>query len=569
MSPRSKTPPPGSRKSTPPRSSKKAAPPVDLAGFREYDRKFQQSIRKPEPLPAPPVDADSQRRFDDLRDVATSLGTAVDLKDILDRAVDGILRVAGCERGLVFLAQEDGSFAAYTGRQRDHGEWKDEDVRQISGTVLKKVAETHRPLIVADTRQLAELKSQDSIHEGKIVSAVCLPLLYDDRLIGVVYADSRFVAPQQRDSDRGVLQLFAVLASLAIENTRRRGDLTTRGDRLEEQNLVLTRQLAHEFRMGGTVAKSKVMMEVFETVAKAAPADHIAVLIQGESGTGKEGLAHAIHDRSPRRGRPFLAVNCAGMALTLVEDALFGHGRGAFSGADSDRPGIFEAANGGTVFLDEVGDMHLETQAKLLRVLEQHEVMRLGENTVRPVDVRVVSATNRDLVKAVADGTFRQDLYSRLRGTTIKVPPLRERREDILPLTEHFLERYAAEKGQPRPQLSMAARSRLLGHEWPGNVRELKKVIEMAILYQDADHVINAKAVERELDGNGASPATRNHFQGSLREQIEQLEEIVVRQVLADNDNNVAAASKILVLSRQQLYVKIHKYGIPVRDEKT
>ncbi len=566
MPPRSKTSPARPAKdSTPP--SKKAPARDNLAGFREIDRKLRESMPKPEPVPTHPVDADAQRRFDDLRDVAVSLGTAVDLKEILDRAVDGILRVAGCERGLVFLAQDDGSFATYTGRERDHGSWNEKDLRQISGTIVKKVAATHQPFIVSDTQKFDDLKTRGSIHDGMIVSAVCLPLVYDDRLIGVIYADSRFVAPQQRDSDRGVLQLFSVLASLAIEHARRHGDSMTRGDRLEEQNLLLARELAAEFRMGGTVAKSKIMMEIFETIATVAPADHIFVLIQGESGTGKEGLAHAIHDRSPRRGRPFLAVNCAGIATTLVEDALFGHSRGAFTGADSDRSGVFEAANGGTVFLDEIGDMPIETQAKLLRVLEQREVTRLGENTVRPVDFRVVSATNRDLPKAVAAGTFREDLYYRLRGTTIKVPPLRDRPEDILPLAEYFLDNHASKEKQPRPQLSMDARRLLMGHAWPGNVRELKKVIETAILYQDSDHVINAKAVERELAGSGAGAAPRNKLQGSLRSQIEQFEELVVRQVLADSHNNVAAAAKVLGLSRQQLYMKIRKYGIVVRAE--
>jgi transcriptional regulator with GAF, ATPase, and Fis domain len=567
MPPRSKTSPARPAKDSTPPPSKKAPARDNLAGFREIDRKLRESMPKPEPVPARPVDADAQRRFDDLRDVAVSLGTAVDLKEILDRAVDGILRVAGCERGLVFLAQDDGSFATYTGRERDHGSWNEKDLRQISGTIVKKVAATHQPFIVSDTQKSDDLKTRGSIHDGMIISAVCLPLLYDDRLTGVIYADSRFVAPQQRDSDRGVLQLFSVLASLAIEHARRHGDLMTRGDRLEEQNLMLARQLAAEFRMGGTVAKSKIMMEIFETIATVAPADHIFVLIQGESGTGKEGLAHAIHDRSPRRGRPFLAVNCAGIATTLVEDALFGHSRGAFTGADSDRSGVFEAANGGTVFLDEIGDMPIETQAKLLRVLEQREVTRLGENTVRPVDFRVVSATNRDLPKAVTAGTFREDLYYRLRGTTIKVPPLRDRPEDILPLAEYFLDHHASKEKQPRPQLSMDARRLLMGHAWPGNVRELKKVIETAILYQDSDHVINAKAVERELAGSGTGAAPRNERQGSLRSQTEQFEEQLVRQVLADTKNNVAAAAKVLGLSRQQLYMKIRKYRIVVRAE--
>ncbi len=559
-SPRSTKPPQRAGRTAPPAPSKKTAGRQFPAEFVNIDNKIRDAIPKAAPLPAPPVDADSQRRFDDLREVAMSLGTAFDLKEILDRTVDGILRVAGCERGLVFLTKDDGTFATYTGRQRDSGVWDEKDLRQISGTIVTEVASTHQPFIVRNTQQLDDLKSRDSIQAGKIVSAVCLPLLYDGTLIGAIYADSRFVAPQQRDSDSGVLQLFSVLASLAIEHARRHGELTSRGNQLEEQNLILARELASEFRMGGMVAKSMSMMEVFDSVAKVAPADHIEVLIQGESGTGKEGLAHAIHDRSPRRERPFLAVNCAGMAITLVEDILFGHCRGAYSGADSDRAGIFETANGGTVFLDEVGDMHLETQAKLLRVLEQREVIRLGEVAVRKVDVRVVSATNRDLAKAVADGTFRGDLYFRLKGTVVKVPPLRERREDILPLAEYFLDVYASNKGNPRPQLSMEARSLLLGHAWQGNVRELKKVINVGILYQDADHVITAKAVERSLRDDASTPMPRN-FQGSLRSQVEQFEELVVRQVLAESTNKVAAA-KTLGLSRQQLYEKIRKYKI-------
>jgi transcriptional regulator with PAS, ATPase and Fis domain len=302
-------------------------------------------------------------------------------------------------------------------------------------------------------------------------------------------------------------------------------------------------------------------------VNKIAPSD-IPVLILGESGTGKELLARAIHDKSARRGKPFHAVNCAGIPSELVESTLFGHTKGAFTGADSDRPGIFEVADGGTVFLDEIGDMPMATQPKLLRVLQEKEFSRVGEvSRVRPVNVRIISATNLDLARAVEDGEFREDLFYRLNGVCVDVPPLRDRREDIIPLAEYFLDRYAEEKKQPRPQLAADAKTLLLGHAWPGNVRMLKSVVEAGIVFQDSDHVIHAKALERLLLGRDRSVAADARLPGTLREQIDRYEEQLIRRVLAENANNVTSAAKALDLSRQQLYNKIRKYRIAVRTE--
>lgn len=537
-----------------------------LADLSKYDRKVRAATPKAVSAPVPPTDIHAQRRFDDLRDVAMSLGTAVDLKEILDRIVDGILRVAGCERGLVFLAKEGGAFDAYTGRQRD-GEWNDEDLRQISGTIVDQVAVSQKPFIAANLQEFGDLKARGSIHDGKILSAVCLPLLYEDRLVGVIYADSRQVTAPYRDIDRGILLVFAVQAALAIENAHRHGELRTRGDRLEEENLALARQLAYEFRIAGTVAKSKPMMEVFEAIAIVAPAVHINVLIEGESGTGKELLAHAIHDRSPRRDRPFVALNCAGMSETLVVDTLFGHVKGAFSGADSDREGHFEAAHGGTLFLDEIGEMPKDMQPKLLRALEQGVVTRVGDVKERAVDVRIVAATNLHLERAVEDGVFREDLYYRLRGTQINVPPLRDRPDDIIPLAEHFLDLYAEKHSKPRPQLSHGARAALLASAWPGNVRHLKKAIEAAILYQDDHHVIHAKAIERDTLARKSAAAGPEQFAGTLRSRMDQFEEAVIRAALAEHEFKVANAAKMLDLSRQQLYAKIHKYKITLRPD--
>jgi Nif-specific regulatory protein len=535
-----------------------------LAGYHEIDRQLRgSSVPKPPLSPSPVPGADDQRHFDDLRDVATSLGAAVDLTDALDRIVDGILQVARCERGFVILSADDGSFATYTGRLRDRGTWEERDARQISATIVNRVAASHQPFIVSDVDEIADLRERGSILEGKIRAAVCLPLLHDQRLIGVIYADNSFVTPQYTEWDRGALQIFGIQASFSIENARRQGELKDRGDRLAEENRTLARHLAREFALGGMISRNREMLGIFETVDKIAPSD-TRVLILGESGTGKELLARAIHDKSTRRGRPFQALNCAGIPSELVESTLFGFVKGAFTSADMDRPGMFEAANGGTLFLDEIGDMPMTTQPKLLRVLQEKEFSRVGEVRVRPVDVRIISATNLDLERAVADGEFREDLFYRLNGVTIDLPPLRNRREDIIPLAEYFLDRYAKEKDQPRPQLAADAKALLLSYTWPGNVRRLESVIETAIAFQDGDRIIHARQLERSLQGRERNATVET---GSLRELIDRYEEQIVRRTLVENDNNVTNAAKALDLSRQQLYNKIRKYRINLRPE--
>jgi transcriptional regulator with GAF, ATPase, and Fis domain len=540
--------------------------PNPLENFREIDRKLQARIPEPQ-APSPLQDPEVGRRFDALRDVAVSLGAAADLRDILDRVVDGILLVANCERGFVILKAPDGSFATYTGRRRDRGDWDEKDARQISGTIVERVIASKEPFVGSDLHEMDDLRARESIHQGRIRSAVCLPLLNGDQLTGVIYADSTFVNAGFPGSDRSALQLFSVYAAIAIEGARREGELKHRGDRLEEQNLSLARQLSREFAMGGMVSRSKSMLAIFETVKKIAPSE-INVLLQGESGTGKELLARAIHEKSARSHGPFEAVNCAGIPLTLAQSILFGHRKGSYTSADYDKPGVFEVANGGTLFLDEIGDLPLEIQPSLLRVLQEREVTRLGEDgRVRPFDVRIISATNLDLARAVDDGVFRKDLFYRLNDLCIDVPPLRERREDIIPLAEYFLSCYAEEKKLPPAQLSPEARTLLLGHTWPGNVRELKSVVEGGIVFQGVDRVIHAKALERFLQSRDRGAAPTGRFEGTLRTQIDRVEEQLIRQTLADNDYNVTNAAKALDISRQQLYLKLRKYGITPRPE--
>jgi two-component system response regulator HydG len=260
--------------------------------------------------------------------------------------------------------------------------------------------------------------------------------------------------------------------------------------RLAKANRELKRQLDEKFGFEGVIGNSAKMHEVIDRLKSIAPTS-ATVLIQGETGTGKELVARALHYNSPRRNKPFAAMNCTALNENLLEDELFGHEPGAFTGADRMRKGRFEHANGGTLFLDEVGDMPLPLQSKLLRVLENQEVLRIGSNEPIKVNVRLLSATNRDLEEAVKKGTFRQDLYFRLKVVTLKLPPLRERREDIPLLAAHFLEEFNQRHGKHVTSIAAAIRKALASYDWPGNVRELRNLVESTVV-QDTDGVLDA-----------------------------------------------------------------------------
>jgi Nif-specific regulatory protein len=505
------------------------------------------------------------RRLRELVDITVSLISTLDLKAILDAIVDGTIRVTSCERGFVILRDADGVFAMFTGRSSEGVPWDESSAREISHTVVSRVVETHEPFVGADIDKIDDLRTQDSIQTGKIRSAVCLPLIDHDQLIGVIYADSHFVIPSFGEADRDVLRAFGAQAAVAIARARQHGEIIDRGDQLEEQNRQLREQLVTQVSTSGMVVRNKRMLDVFSTVERIAGIS--SVLINGESGTGKEILARAIHSKSPRRGGPFVAFNAAALSPTLVESSLFGHRKGAFTGADIDKPGYFEVANGGTLFLDEIGDMPLEIQAKLLRALQEKEIERMGEEgRVRKVDVNVVAATNKNLAHMVEEGKFREDLFYRIKVAQLYLPPLRERREDILPLAEYFLRGFAEERNQPAPRLSRDARAFLLGNAWRGNVRELKNMMEWAMAFQDDNGVIGADALARQLEGSASASAQPGDSDASLRQLVERYEERMVRDALARHDNNVSAAAKALGLSRQMLHEKIRKYGIVTRD---
>jgi DNA-binding NtrC family response regulator len=319
--------------------------------------------------------------------------------------------------------------------------------------------------------------------------------------------------------------------------------------RLAEENRTLRRQLRDKYRLDNAVGRSEAMLQVFKTAARVA-ASSATVLILGESGTGKELVARALHQSSPRAAGPFVPVDCGAIAEGLLESELFGHVRGAFTGAQSARRGLFEEAGGGTLFLDEVGDVGPGLQARLLRALQEGTIRRVGANEAIPIDVRVVAATNRDIEAAVKAGRFREDLYYRLNVVTIRIPPLRERREDVPLLAEHFAAKHGRAEGAT---VSSEARELLQAYDWPGNVRELENVIARALALNPSGVVVPADLPERLRDVP-VEPARGLPLPSGFRPTLDELERRYAALVLSESAGNKTRAAELLGIDRKTLY---------------
>ena len=355
-----------------------------------------------------------------------------------------------------------------------------------------------------------------------------------------------------------------LLKPLDLGELRTITDKAAAAVRLRRANVELNRRLDERFGFEGVVGSSPQMNSVIDRLKRIAPTD-ASVLIHGETGTGKELVAQAIHQNSPRKKKPFVALNCAALSENILESELFGHVRGAFTDASSDRVGKFEFANGGTLFLDEVGDMPTATQIKLLRVLENSEITRVGSNDPIKVNVRVVSATNRNLEDAVDSGAFRSDLYHRLKVVTITLPRLVERKQDIPLLIDYFMKQFTKRHKKTVKSMSTAARRRLMSYEWPGNVRELRNVVESMIVV-DGDGVLDDDDLPSELADQQSASAEATGADDSLQhlvgKPLEEIEKLFVVETLKLTGGNREEAAKILGIGERTLYRKIKEYNL-------
>lgn len=329
---------------------------------------------------------------------------------------------------------------------------------------------------------------------------------------------------------------------------------------LKSEVNFLRQQLQEKFKIDSFVSTSPKMQEVLSVAARAAESK-ATVLITGESGTGKEVLAKSIHYISTRKDKPFVAVNVPALPETLLESELFGHEKGAFTGADKTRMGRFELANKGTIFLDEIGDIPMNLQVKLLRVLQEHKIERLGSNDSIDVDVRVIAATHQNLEQKIKDGTFREDLFYRLNVISIHIPPLRERKEDIMPLIEHFIKKYAQENDKPNLEISKEAVDYLMKYNYPGNVRELENIIERAVVLS-RQNIITVNDLPSNVKGFKTESDPIFDEEKTLTEQVEALEKKLIYDALTKANGNQSLAGRMLGITERNLRYKMQKYGI-------
>ena len=467
-----------------------------------------------------------------------------DLEELQAQLLDLIFEVVPASRGAILLADKGAhEFSSLYARTREAGQAQ---LVRVSRTIARQVMDETVAILGVDVPASGKLRDVESLAASEVRSLLCVPLTVFQRVIGCIYLDSTKPGTRFHEDHLQLLAAIAGISAVALENARRLA-------RLEQENQRLT-EVMHEESLVGDGPRMK---EVYQLLGKVAPSES-TVLIEGESGTGKELLAVALHRNSPRSSRPFIAINCAAIPEALLESDLFGHERGAFTGAATLKKGRLEIADGGVVFLDEIGELAPSLQVKLLRVLQERSFERVGGTHTIQVDIRLIAATNRDLEEAVRKGDFRQDLYYRLAVVTITMPPLRERKEDIPILVRHFVQKYAKRcKLKPKP-VSREAMAALVNHDWPGNVRELENAIERALVLGSSDMVLPEDLPESLLEHAPAEDMTEGKYHASVKE----LKKHLIVDAVEQTRGNYVEAAGILGVHPNYLHRLIRNLGL-------
>jgi transcriptional regulator with GAF, ATPase, and Fis domain len=428
-----------------------------------------------------------------------------DLNELQGQLLDLIFEVVPASRGAILLADREGhQFNSMFARMRQSGH---APLVKVSRTVARQVLEQGIAMLGSDVPGSDELRQVESLAASQVRSLLCVPLTVFQRVIGCIYLDSDSLSGRLNEEHLQLVTAIAGISAVALENARRL-------QWLEQENERLTVEVSQERSL---VGEGPRIREVYQFLKRVSPTDS-TVLIEGESGTGKELAARALHRNSPRASKPFVAINCSAIPETLLESDLFGHERGAFTGAASQKKGRLEVADGGVVFLDEIGELAPALQVKLLRVLQEREFERVGGTHPIKVDIRLLAATNRKLDQAVREGKFRQDLYYRLAVLKITMPTLRERPEDIPMLVRHFVQKHAKRcKVKPRP-VSREALSCLVNYDWPGNVRELENAIERALVLGNSDMILPEDLPESLLERTPQPEMTEAKYHAAVKE---------------------------------------------------
>lgn len=492
-----------------------------------------------------------------LYEISLAIHSTLDLRKSLYGILDLLSEHLGMKRGSITLLDPDTS---ETHIEVAHGLSKKEKTKgryRLGEGITGRVIESGRPMVVPNIDDeplfLDKTGSRKGIDKSKI-SFVCVPIKSGKRTIGALSVDRAFQDKDLLDED---VRLLTVISSLIAQKVALLERINRETDQLRQENIRLKRTLNKKYSFTSIIGNSRKMQEVFYLITQVAKSN-ANVLLLGESGTGKELVANAIHYNSLRSGKPLIKVNCAALPANLVEAELFGYEKGAFTGANAQKAGKFELANGGTIFLDEIGSLALESQAKLLRVLQERELERLGGTKTLRVNIRLVAATNQDLAAEVEEGGFREDLFYRLNVYPIYMPALRDRESDLLLLADYFLEKYAKEYGKDIKRISTPAIDALTQYHWPGNVRELENCIERAVLLCD-DQVIHGYHLPPTLQ---TAEETGTQQSNSLEEAVERYENELLVEALKNSRGNMRQAAMALKTTERIFGYKVKKYDI-------
>jgi transcriptional regulator with GAF, ATPase, and Fis domain len=505
-----------------------------------------------------------------LYDAQKRIGNAEHLNGVVQAICDGALALVPGATHVTIVLREEGdeatagaspSYVPIVTRVRGQRGPATAPI-PVTRSVFRKVVIERTAVIAADAP--LEVGHSESLMGAHIRSVIGVPLWKGDEILGVLQMDNRESTGVFTSADLDVCAVLAHHASLAVANARLVQRLRAADERLKKENAFLkTREESRRVGKGQQeiIGQSPAMRALLDQLAKVVDT-RVSVLIEGETGVGKELIAAAVHYRSRRRAQLFVTQNCAAMPDNLLESELFGHRKGSFTGAHEDKKGLFEIADGGTLFLDEATEMPLSLQSKLLRALQEGEIRPIGASHEKKVDVRIVAATNRNLEREVAAGRFREDLYYRLNVFPIRVPPLRERREDIPVLAEHFLKRYSTEVGKPAAGFSQQAMELLQAYDFPGNVRELQNEVQRLVIQLEDDGFVTPELLSQRIRQVEGLVERIKPTKGTLKETMDQVERWLLVEALRGHDNNKTATAKTLGITREGLHKKLRAFGL-------
>jgi len=487
--------------------------------------------------------------------LASLLHTFSDSQSLLENLINLAIEHLNAERGVIFLKDKAGVLYPTAARSL----YPDDlvDAQKVARSVVEEAMSKKEGLVTSNAQTDPRFHSESAVIYN-ILSVICVPLEHRDNILGAIYLDHGHKSGAFSERDNLFLKAFMKLSVSVIYHLLEM-------ESVESQKVFISDYSGGEQGYPEIITNSSQMISIFETLDLIAPSN-VSVLILGESGTGKELVARAIHSKSPRRDKRFITQNCASIPETLLESELFGYKKGSYTGATHDRPGLFEAADGGTLFLDEIGDLSLSSQAKILRALQEGEIRRIGDNTPIQVDVRILSATNKDLQEQIYKGLFREDLFYRLNIVTIKMPPLKDRKEDIPILARHFLTNYCQKMGKHYAGIDADALETLSSYNWPGNIRQLKNEMErIAILIQDGETVHSrylSEVIQSSVLVKSSSDSRK------LKDTLENIQQKMLVDALAKHKWNRTKAAEELGVTRRGLIKMIERMGLDRRQQK-